>query len=312
MEDARSNTIFHRVELKDLPPVPTQPITSMIDSHSIELTWNISSSDIINYLIEYYQINSNEENFQWKRLVTNDVQTRQMVNNLQPNSVYQFLVRARNSFGYGSPSIISTLIETKNHSYSDEDLVHLYNPIDIQESSITIKWDILRNQQLIKQFSIYIINERENSERMEIIGNSRTTYTIDNLQPYTDYSIRLVPLLDMIGRASNKISVRTLESIPSSSPTEIIVRLLSTTDLSIQWNPPFDNETNGIILSYKINCLTSNESHSIRLNNISADAKGLFIKNLRENMEYCISITARTRIGYGPYSSPICVMMSKC
>ena len=313
VEDARSNTVFHRVELKDLPSAPSQPIASTINSHSIELTWNTLSVDVVNYLIEYYQINSKQDNLQWERVTTNHAHSRQLINNLQPDSIYQFLVRTRNSFGYGLPSIVSSLITTKNHSYSNEEFVHLYDPIDIQETSITIKWDILRDKHSIKQYSVYIINANDNRERIEMITDSRITYTIDNLRPFTDYSIRLVPfVLDTIGRASNTISVRTLESVPSSAPTQIIVRLLSTTDLSIQWHLPLENETNGHILSYKINCLTSNETHSIRLNNISADAKGLFIKNLLENVEYCISIAARTRIGYGPYSSPICVMMSKC
>lgn len=312
IEDARSNTVFRRVELKDLPPAPSQPIASTINSHSIELTWNSSSTDAFDYLIEYYQINSNQDNLQWERVITNNPESRQLINNLQPNSIYQFLVRAKNSFGYGPPSMISSLITTKNHSYSNEEFIHLYDPIDIQETSITIKWDILRDKHSIKQYSVYIINEKDKRERIEMITDSRITYTIDNLRPYTDYSIRLVPLVaDVIGRASNTILARTLESVPLSSPTQIVVRLLTTTDLSIQWHAPLENETNGRIVSYKINCLTSNESYSIRLNNISADAKGLFIKNLLEDVEYCISIAARTRIGYGPYSSPICVMMSK-
>ena len=311
MEDARSNTIFHRIERKDLPQAPSQPIGSPINSHSIELTWNAPSTDVLNYLIEYYQVNSNQENLQWERILTNNPNSRQIINNLQTDSVYQFLIRARNSFGYGLPSIISNLIETNNHSQSNEDFIHLYDPIDIQETSITIKWNILQNKHLLKQFSVYIINEKDTSERIETITNSLITYSIENLRPNTDYSIRLVPLFDTIGRASNTISVRTLESTPSSSPMQIVIQLLSLTSLSIQWNPPLENETNGKILAYKINCLTSNETHSIRLTNISADATGLFMKNLLENMEYCISIAARTRIGYGPYSSPTCVTMSK-
>jgi hypothetical protein len=274
-----------------------------ITGHSIELIWNSSSIDILDYLIEYYEINSNE----WTRFSTKNQNSQQIIDDLKSNSVYQFIIRARNSFGYGQPSIISDLIETKTSSPLDKEFIHLYEPINIQETSITIKWNSLQN----KQLSVYIISEKDINERIETITNGSTMYTINNLRPYTDYSIRLVPSLDLKDRASNTISVRTLESLPSSSPTHVIVKLMSKTSLSIQWNSPLENETNGEILAYKVHCLSSNETNSIRLTNISSDAKGLFIKNLLENMEYCISIAARTRIGYGPYSPPICVMMSK-
>jgi hypothetical protein len=158
--------------------------------------------------------------------------------------------------------------------------------------------------------------EKDTNERIETIinKNNLTSYTITNLRPNTDYSIRIIPmnsLTNTIGRTSNTILIRTLESLPSSSPIDVNVELTSITSLSIRWNPPAETEQNGRIIAYKVNCLGANESSSIRLLNISSDAKGLHIKSLIENMQYCISVAARTRLGYGPYSTPICVTMSK-
>jgi len=307
VEDARSNAIFNRVERKDLPQAPSQPLAINRNENSIELTWNIQSIDILDYLIEYYEVNLNNKNLEWERFYTKTKNSQQIINNLKSDSIYQFQIRSRNSYGYGLPSILSDLIETNINQQLNNQFIYLYQPIDIQETSITIKWNILQNNYLIKQFFIYIINKKDNTERIETITNSITKYTINNLQPNTDYSIHL----NTIDHSSNTIFIRTLESIPLSSPINVIVQLISTTSISIQWNSPLDNETNGQILGYKVNCLSSNETNSIRLINISSDAKGLLIKNLIENMEYCISITARTRIGYGPYSPPICVTMSK-
>ncbi len=311
VEDPRSNAIFKRVENKNLPESPSQPIAISINNTSIELTWNMESTDIVNYLIEYFEIKSDNKNLQWEYFQTKNSISRQILNNLKSNSIYQFQIRARNSFGYGLPSILSELILTKNLQQSNDELIYLYEPINIQPTSLTIKWDILQKNHSINRFFIYIANKKDTTERIETLTNSLTTYTINNLRPNIDYSIYVVPILDTIGRSSNIISVRTLESIPLSSPTNIIVQLISTTSLSIQWNPPLENETNGEIIAYKVNCLTSNETNSIRLTNITSDAKGLYIKNLFENLEYCISIAARTRIGYSPYSQPICITMSK-
>ncbi len=311
VEDARSNAIFHRVERQDLPPAPSQPVATAVNSHSIDLTWTMESTDILDYLIEYYEVNSSNRHFQWERFSTKTQNTRQMIANLKADSTYQFSIRARNSFGYGLPSVLSELIETKNNLQSTDDIIYLHDPVDIQETSVTIKWDILQNDQSINQLAIYIQNKKESNERIETVSHSKTPYTIKNLRPNTEYSIRLVPLRDRLSSSSNTIFVRTSESLPSSSPTNILVQLISTTSLSIQWTPPMDNETNGRIIAYKVNCLSANESNSIRLTNISAETKGLFIKNLMENMEYCISIAARTRMGYGPYSPPICVITGK-
>jgi hypothetical protein len=312
VEDAHSNAIFHRVERKDLPQAPSQPLATAINSNSIELAWNIQSTDILDYLIEYYDLNPDNKILEWESFSTKTKTSQQIINNLKSDSTYQFMIRARNSFGYGPPSILSELIETRINQQSNDEFIYLYDPITIQETSITIKWNILQDNHLINRLSIYIINKKDSNERIETISSSLTTYTIKNLRPNMDYSIRIgASSFDTIGRSSNTISARTLESIPSSSATNIIVELISTTSLSIRWNPPLENETNGEILAYKVNCLASNETISIRLTNISADAKGLVIKSLIEDMEYCISIAARTRVGYGPYSQPICVTMSK-
>lgn len=312
VEDPRSNAIFRRVERKDLPSVPSKPIATAINSNSIELLWTAQSTDILDYLVEFYHIDTEKTNLEWERFFTKNKNSQQIINNLKPNSIYQFMVRARNLYGYGPPSLLSELIETKSDQQSnDNEFISLYDPINIQETSVTIKWKVLQANALINRITIYITNQKDNDERTETITNSVTTYTVNNLRPYTDYSIRLAPMSDTITRSSNTISFRTIESIPSSSPTNIIVQLVSTATLSIRWNPPLDNETNGQIIAYKVNCLSSNDTNSIRLANISSDAKGLYIKNLIENMQYCVSVAARTRLGYGPYSQPICVIMSK-
>ncbi|UJR21511.1 hypothetical protein I4U23_024597 [Adineta vaga] len=310
VEVTRSDTKLDRIERKHLPSAPSQPLPMTINSNSIELSWNIRSTDILDYLIEYFDLNPMNKNLQWERYITKTSNTQQMINNLKSNTTYQFLIRARNSFGYGPPSILSELIETRTNQSSNDDLIYLYDPITIQETSMTIKWNILQKNHLIKRISIYIINDKEANERIETITNSVTSYTINNLRPNRDYSIYVVPMMDLPGRSSNTITTRTLESTPLTAPTNIHVQLLSITSLSVRWNPPLENETNGDIIAYKIHCLTTNETNSIRLTNISSDVKGLFIKSLIENAEYCISIAARTRIGYGRYSQPICVTMN--
>lgn len=249
-------------------------------------------------------------------MISNEKNSREIIQNLKISSTYQFLIRIKNSYGYGQPSLLSELIQTRSEEDLNNEFISLLKPINIQQTTITIQWNILQQNQYIDRYTISITNNKQSKERIETIinKNNLTTYTITNLQPNTDYSIRVIAmnsLTNILGRPSNIISIRTLESIPSSSPIDVQVELTSITSLSIRWNPPLESEQNGRIIAYKVNCLGSNESSSIRLLNISSDAKGLHIKSLIENMQYCISVAARTHLGYGPYSQPICVTMSK-
>lgn len=311
VEDPRSNAIFQRVDRKDLPTAPTQPLAVAINSNSIELAWNSPLTDIHGYLIEYFNLNTDESNFEWKRFHTISSNSRQIIRDLKTSSTYQFLIRAKNSYGYGQPSLLSELIQTRNDDKLSNELVHLLEPMQIQQTSITIQWEIRQLNSYIDRYLISIKSQNNQQERIETIlnKNNLTTYTIENLQANTEYSIRITT--NSFTRPSNTISVRTLESLPSAAPTDVNVELTSITSLSIRWNPPLESEQNGKIIAYKVNCLGANESSSIRLANISSDAKGLHIKSLIENMQYCISVAARTRLGYGPYSHPICVTMSK-
>ena len=312
VEETRSKVKFQQIERQDLPQAPSPPVMVKADSHSIELKWTSASSAVLDYSIEYFELSRADESaLEWSRVLTSNGNANHVVvRELNPGSTYRFLVRARNSFGYGPPSsTLSDVIETEIDRENMNELIHLGAPIDVQGTSVTIQWTLLQTHVVIHRMSIYL-----NNDRVETIANTMSTYRIANLRANTDYAIRLMPLLaptNAIGRASNTILVRTLESVPSASPRQILVQVMSTTSLSIRWSPPLDNETNGEIVAYKINCIGFNETSSIRLVNISSDAKGVFVKNLIEHMQYCISLSARTQVGYGPFSQPFCVIMSK-
>ena len=311
VEETRSKVKFQQIEPHELPQAPSTPAIVKADSHSIELRWTAPVGAVLDYSIEYFELSRTDESaLEWSRILTSNSNANYVVRELNPGSTYRFLVRARNSFGYGAPSsTLSDVIETEIDRENMNELIHLGEPIDVQGTSVTIQWTLLQTKAMIRRLSIYL-----NNDRVETMANTMSTYRITNLRANTDYSIRLMPLLaptNAIGRASNTILVRTLESIPSASPRQILVHVMSTNSLSIRWSPPLDNESNGEIIAYKINCIGSNETSSIRLVNISSDAKGVFVKNLIEHMQYCISLSARTRMGYGPFSQPFCVIMSK-
>ena len=104
-------------EATALPSAPTQPILLKITSNSVSLTWQASShsghSPIRSYAIEYFSPEWPKFLPGWTMLVDNISPINSYtVENLQPDTYYMFIVRARNDQGYGPPSQVSDLIKT--------------------------------------------------------------------------------------------------------------------------------------------------------------------------------------------------------
>ena len=100
-----------------------------------------------------------------------------------------------------------------------------------------------------------------------------------------------------------------------SAPREVEVVPITMATILVSWLPP--DPTNGIILDYRVQVFTvasgelfatqtvavgANEQEDVQLVNFS----GLDL----ENMEYRVSVSARTAAGRGPESDPVIVGMT--
>jgi hypothetical protein len=103
-------------ETTTLPSAPAQPIVSSITSSSLIVTWQASShsghSPIRAYSIEYYSPEW-PTTTGWTVLADNVAPVDSyLIENLQPDTYYMFIVRARNEQGFGPPSQVSDLAKT--------------------------------------------------------------------------------------------------------------------------------------------------------------------------------------------------------
>ncbi len=80
---------------------------------------------------------------------------------------------------------------------------------------------------------------------------------------------------------------------------------ITTTSLSLSWDPPQFDQQNGIIRYYVVNIvdLSTFTSRTLNINAIS-----ITISNLRPFFVYNISVAAHT-IGLGPYSSQLTIQL---
>lgn len=94
---------FARVDVTTLESVPGQPEVSVkrIDSTTVRVSWTLENGNegILYSLVTYYPVNDKSE-----RLTKNTTESAIIIEGLQPDVEYQFLVVAKNSMGYGPVS----------------------------------------------------------------------------------------------------------------------------------------------------------------------------------------------------------------
>jgi hypothetical protein len=105
-------------ETTALPSAPAQPVIIHSTSNSVTLSWQPSShsghSPLVSYAIEYFSPEWPKTLPGWLVLVDNVPITASSytIESLMPDTYYMFMIRARNSQGYGPPSQVSDLTKT--------------------------------------------------------------------------------------------------------------------------------------------------------------------------------------------------------
>lgn len=317
-----------------LPSAPSKPLILLATATSISLSWQPSShsghSPIVLYTIEYFSPEWPETHPGWVVVAENLPGVSSFtVNNLQPDTYYMFLVRAKNMQGYGPPSQVSELTKTlfearsvyqnKNTNEVLEraltgEVVQLHEPAHVlSSSSISITWEILKSASLVEGFYVKYkpIGSRAPYHTLTINDKYKSAAVLSNLEKFTSYEILVEPFSGPItGSESNILQAKTLEDIPSHSPTALTVELDSVTSMAIKWQPPPADQLNGVIIGYKISCLANETKFSLNLNT-NATTRAIIVGNLIKDMKYCVKVAAFTKKGTGPFTTQQCVEMSE-
>ena len=92
---------------------------------------------------------------------------------------------------------------------------------------------------------------------------------------------------------------------PATSPQNVEIFALSSTEIMVTWVEVDAIDENGIIINYEVQYQPLQFTNI--LNTISINTTNLSenITSLQENVEYNISVRAYTSVGPGPYSDPV-------
>lgn len=326
--------VFHRTpEPSTFPGAPARPQVGDVADTSVRLGWKASAnqgaSPVHSFSVEYFSHDTGEG---WIMASDEIREQTYVVRNLQPNTSYLFLVRARNSHGLSLPSPVTSPVKTKGDFLShpprptppsiDPSVVAeklsgqtvTMLPAEVLSSTtVVLKWELRRNiVRAVEGFHIkYRVSPDSSSSSAESGGADRgpeyvvrtvqsptvVTYVLGGLQKYTRYEVTVLPYHGTFeGTESNAVQFRTLEDVPSAAPKNIRASVLENNTLVVSWEPPAKQFRNGILKGYRI-YIQGNESKFDKIVDVNVSIETVHVRNLIKDMSYHIQMAAYNRMG---------------
>ena len=94
-------------------------------------------------------------------------------------------------------------------------------------------------------------------------------------------------------------------AVPSAPVQNPVVSLVTSESASLTWEPPNEEDHNGMLIGYSINVTVGSTGASFTLTSV---ANSISITSLKPFTVYTCQIAALTLVGAGPYSIAFSVM----
>lgn len=194
-------------------------------------------------------------------------------------------------------------------------VVELSDAQSITSTSVRLDWQLFiqNNEDFIEGLYIRYRDLNGGSQKYNIITvlNPMTrSYVVANLKKFTNYEFFISPFYRSVeGQPSNSKIVQTLQDIPSAPPDNVQTGMLNLTAGWVRWSPPPQQHHNGVLLGYKIQIKAGNSSKVLAQMTLNTTTMSVMLNNLTTGITYNIRVVAYTRVGAGPYSQPISLVM---
>lgn len=173
-------------------------------------------------------------------------------------------------------------------------------------TQITFDWSPPPPREINGVLRIYIAELLERyTGRDWVLFAVDTGVSINSLHPYYMYDFKVSAYTIGQGPYSDVVTVLTDEDIPTAPPQDITVNQLSSTRMSLTWNPPPFEHVNGLIRYYLMQ-ITEVESQAAFT--VTSNITEVTVENLHPYYTYQCKIAAHT-IDLGPFSNTIMVQL---
>lgn len=220
------------------------------------------------------------------------------IQSLLPGKTYQFRVVGNSNHGSGESS---AAYEVRTHS--EENIAgppQNLRGLALTDKEIHLQWEApLVSTAEISKYRVYYA-EIENGDEM-YSDTTSTEITINELRPYTEYTLYVVPWNQMgMGDPSHEIVVKTHSSTPTEPPSNVTLEATSSTSITVRWQPPPVEDRNGQITGYKIRYRKNKKA--LQVETTPANVRHWELKGLERLSAYQVKIAAMTVNGSGPFT----------
>eukprot|EP00043_Microstomoeca_roanoka_P020559 m.251052 g.251052 ORF g.251052 m.251052 type:complete len:4501 (+) comp17182_c0_seq1:360-13862(+) len=303
------------------PDVPMDLSASTISNTSILLMWEapVPANGVVFYTIRYRESGNGAATY---TTISDLSKPSYNVTGLQPNTVYDFEVQAftqkANVSDQPGQSTFSTPLQWSTDFNSPFDAPSQLSVTALSATSLQVSWSAPQvtsgpvANYLIKYFRAW----QSIATAMSIeVDASVLSQTLTNLNEYTIYEVRVYALVDGNQGAAAITRGRTEPAAPVGAPTMINATSITSTTITLAWEPPVTDDRNGIITAYTVYVAQpammsqpptqAADYTSVTVVQASELDNSLKLTQLTPNTGHWIAVSASTVVGEGPLSTPV-------
>uniref|UniRef100_A0A8K9WZX2 Roundabout guidance receptor 1 n=1 Tax=Oncorhynchus mykiss TaxID=8022 RepID=A0A8K9WZX2_ONCMY len=303
-----------------IPSGPSKPDVTDVSRTSVTLSWKSNpnaGATPTSYVIEAF---SHASGSSWVTLADHVKMETFVLKNLKPGAVYLFLVRAANAYGLSDPSPITDAVRTQDtpptsqgvdHRQIQRELgdvvIHLHNPTILSSSSVRVQWTVEQQSPYIQGYKVMYRASAELGQPggqwgvFEVRNPGEDGAVVPQLKKGVTYEFKVRPFFDEFQGADSEVKVaRTPEEAPSGAPRGVTITKSDAngTAILVAWQPPPEEEQNGMVQEYKIWCL-GNESRYHVNRTVDGSTFSVLIPSLAPGIRYSVEVAASNGAGPG-------------
>ncbi|XP_023672749.2 protein sidekick-2 isoform X2 [Paramormyrops kingsleyae] len=243
--------------LDDVPGPPVGILFPEVRTNSVRLIWQSPAQPngiILAYQITY-RLNSTNSNTATVD-VLNPSARQYTVLGLKPESVYVFRITAQTRKGWGEAAE-AIVITTEKRARPQPTSRPTVQQEDVQARSVLLSWE--PGSDGLSPVRYYTIQSRELPDsnwtvHSASVSHEASSYVVDRLKPFTSYQFRVKATNDIGDSEYSEESeaITTLQDAPDEAPVILSVTPHTTTSVLIRWQPPPEEQINGILLGFRV------------------------------------------------------------